>query len=470
MSPWAPAPLPHGPRARALQDAIAADIRAGRLVPGASLPGARALAATLELSRGTVVRAYDELEAEGWLEIRPGCRPRVRCDLPAASSDPAAPPRALGFPLGPGPGLPEPRPDVPYALLGGHPDLRLLPLAELARAYGRVLRRRGRHLMGYGDPAGEPRLIQALGDWLATTRGVRPAPGGLLVTRGSQMALDLVARALLKPGDVVAVERYGYPPAWDALEASGARLVSVPVDEGGLVVDALPDGARAVYLTPHHQYPTGATLEAGRRLRLLAWARRQRVAVLEDDYDHEYHYEGAPVRPLVATDEAGVVVSLGTLSKAFAPGLRLGWVVAPPPLIERLVALRLRIDRQGDRVVAHAVSELLADGTLVRHLRRTRRVYAARRRALLQALASELPELSPAIRPGGLALWCHAPGIDVDAWAEDAVSLGVWFETAARYARDGQPRPWVRLGFAGHDEGELREAVRRMRLALSRVR
>jgi len=349
---------------------------------------------------------------------------------------------------------------VRYALLGGQPDLRLLPLRDLARAYGRVLRRKGRKLSGYGDAGGEARLREALSGWLADTRGVRHVEGGLLVTRGSQMAIYLASRALLIPGDRVAVEALGYPPAWAALRESGATLVPVPVDGEGIVVDAIPDDVRLVYVTPHHQYPTGATLSATRRLRLLAWARERRVAILEDDYDHEFHYDGAPVRPLIAADEAGVVVSVGTLSKAFAPGLRLGWVQAPPAVIERLVALRVVVDRQGDRVTEHAVAELLDDGTLIRHLRRTRRAYAARRRALCALLARDLPFLEVHVPPGGLALWCRAPGVDVDAWARAALAEGAWFETHAAYAFDGTPAPWLRLGFAGFDESELAEAVR----------
>ena len=284
------------------------------------------------------------------------------------------------------------------------------------------------------------------------------------MTRGSQQALYLVARALVAPGDRVGVERLGYPPAWDALRAAGATLVPIEVDEEGARVDDLPDDLRAVYLTPHHQYPTGVALAAGRRLALLAWAQRCRAAIIEDDYDHEYHYEGTPITPLFAADRAGVVVSLGTLSKAFAPGLRLGWVAGPPPLVERLVQIRTQVDRQGDQVVEEAVAELLDDGLLGRHLRRTRRVYARRRRVLREALARQLPGVRPRVRPGGLALWCEVDrtATEVEAWAERCRSRGVHFETAASYTLDGSCQPFVRLGFACLDEAELLEAVRRM--------
>lgn len=463
-SSYAPT-LGEGPKGRALAAAIQADVRRGRLRVGERLPGARSLGARIGVARGTVDRVYEELEAEGWLVRHAGRGTFVSDALPPAPPAGGAAPSDVGFDLLDAPSARKVTPPATrYALLGGRPDLRLLPLGELARAYRRVLRGRGRRLVDYGPPEGTPRLQEALSDWLAETRGLRPVDGGLLVTRGSQQGLYLVARALLRPGDRVGVEAMGYRPAWEALRAAGAELVPIPLDDDGMRVDALPDGLRAVYVTPHHQYPTGATLSADRRLRLLQWAAARRVAILEDDYDHEYHYEGPPVAPLVGSDRAGVVVSIGTLSKAFAPGLRMGWVVAPAPLIQRLVAWRLLVDRQGDQVMEHAVAELIRDGILGRHLRKTRRTYAHRRSVLRHALADALPGVQPLPRPGGLALWCRVEttAAEVEAWAERCRGNDVHFETAASYTLDGSARPWVRLGFACHDPGELREAVTRM--------
>ena len=218
----------------------------------------------------------------------------------------------------------------------------------------------------------------------------------------------------MRPGDVVAVEALGYRPAWSALAATGARLVPVPVDEHGLDVDALEalaarERLRAVYVTPHHQYPTTVMLDAGRRLRLLELARTHRIAVIEDDYDFEFHYEGRPVLPLAAADRHAVVVYIGTLSKILAPPLRLGFIVAPPLLIERLAELRLSIDRQGDQVVECAVAELIEDGELQRHVRRMRRIYQARRDALVAAVRKRLGgALGFEVPAGGMALWARA--------------------------------------------------------------
>ncbi len=452
---------PSGPRFAALVRGITDDIQRGRLLPGERLPGTRELAERLGLGRNTVVRAYRELRAEGWLEAETGSGTRVREALNTAVSH-RAHAHAAGFPIRAQPAalrrLHAP-PGCPYPLLGGTPDLRLLPLKELSRAYGRVLRGRGRRLVSYGDPFGESRLREALASWLAQTRGLPNAPERVLVTRGSQMALYLSAQTLLRPGDAIAVERFGYDPAWQAFRAAGVEPVGVPVDEEGLVVDQIPDHVRAIYVTPHHQYPTGALLSVSRRMQLLAFAAERQIPIFEDDYDHEYPYEGRPVLPLAALDRHGVVVYIGTLSKAFAPGLRLGWVCCAPEVLARMAERRRIVDRQGDRVVELAVAELLEDGVIDRHIRKTRRVYAARRELLLSAIESLPLTAQPA--QGGLAVWCRS-AVDPDAWAERAQAHGVFFSAGSAFTLDGSATPHLRLGFAGLAEGELHEAVARL--------
>jgi GntR family transcriptional regulator/MocR family aminotransferase len=473
--------------------AIADDIRRGRLHPGAALPGSRVLSNTLGVHRNTVLAAYHELGAQGWIETLPARGTRVSGTVPdptprrfgPRSASRAAVPARLGFDLGPGVD-PYPQPAFPrgtLVLAGGVPDLRLVPVAALARAYRRALLTEVRgagpstlvhSTLDYGDPRGDPRLRDALASMLSTVRGLAAGPEALLVTRGSQMALDLTARALLTPGCVVAVESFGYRPAWEAFKQAGARLVPLPVDDSGLDVGALAalisrERVRAVYVTPHHQYPTTAVLAPGRRMALLDLCRAHRVAILEDDYDHEFHYDGRPVLPLASADQAGVVVYLGTLSKILAPGLRIGFVVAPAPLIERLAALRTYVDRQGDHTVERAVAELLEDGEVQRHARKARRAYESRRDVMAEALTKELGSaLSFTLPVGGMALWARAaPEIDVDAWAERSLERGVAFATAKRFTFDGRRRPFLRLGFASLSEREIRDAVRRMAAALA---
>jgi GntR family transcriptional regulator / MocR family aminotransferase len=293
------------------------------------------------------------------------------------------------------------------------------------------------------------------------------------VTRGSQMALHLVARALITPGEWVAVEALGYRPAWEAFTAAGATLMPLPVDEGGLRIDKLEallakGPVRAIYVTPHHQYPTTAGLAPGRRLALLELARRARIAIVEDDYDHEFHYDGRPILPLASADDSGVVVYVGTLSKVLAPGLRIGYLSAPRPFLDRVLANRVYVDRQGDHAIEWAVAELMEDGEVERHIRRSRREYEMRRGVLVESLTRALSErLSFRIPAGGTALWARvAAEVDVTVWARRALEKGVAVQTAQEFAFDGRPRPYLRLGFAQLDPFELREATRRLASAL----
>ena len=463
--------------------AVVRDIERGRLSPGERLPSTRALAQSLTVHRNTVVAAYGELAAEGWIRTTEAQGTFVAADLPrirprqfAARASPRTEmPARAGFELG----ALRPNGDIgarlhgEFHLTGGVPDVRLAPHDALARAYRRVLRRNPRAVLAYGAAEGDPMLRAALARMLAATRGVATTPDDLVITRGSQMAISLLARVLVSPGDVVAVEALGYPPAWRAFEEAGAKLVPVPVDRDGLDVPALAALAaktrlRAVIVTPHHQYPTTVTLSPARRLQLLELAARERIAVIEDDYDHEFHYAGRPVLPLASADRAGVVLYVGTLAKILAPGLRIGYLAAPRPVLERVAALRFTVDRQGDFAIERAVAELVDDGELQRHAWRARRIYQDRRdffvERLRQVLGSALELDSPR---GGLSIWAKVdPAIDPSAWAERARKGGVICFSGSRFAFDEKPRPFLRLGFGAHREPELAAAIDRLAAAL----
>jgi len=463
---------------------IAEDIRRGRLRPGAPLPGSRALAVSLGCHRNTVLAAFRELEAEGWITTAPARGTFVSRELPLRPPrriSPGAPERT-GIPQAPGFAVGAPRSPSSWPTLfppgvltmgGGMPDLRLAPMAELVRAYRRAVGRSRAAVMAYSDPAGHPRLRETLARHLSQTRGVAAAPENVLVTRGSQMALDLLARELIRPGDRVAVEELGYRPAWEALRLAGAELVPVKVDEGGMVVEelqalALRQPLRAVYVTPHHQYPSTRVLSAARRLALLELARRKRFAILEDDYDHEFHFEGRPVLPRASADPHGVVVYIGTFSKLFAPGLRLGYLVAASTLVQRLATLRAFVDRQGDHALELAFSELIEDGVVDRHARKVCRAYLSRRDALVEAVHSDLGDaLSFQVPRGGMALWARArEGVDVDAWAAEALRRRVGVHPGSRFTFHGGSLPFLRIGYGAPDEKELRAGVRQLRGAL----
>lgn len=467
------------PVVRQIARAIAAHIGGGRLRAGERLPGTRALSSVLDVHRNTVAAAYSELAAEGWIRSAAGRGTFVSGEIPArlprraGAAEPVRPADVPGYDLGRAPAPPAPQAPSPgfVNLESGIPDLRLVPLAELARAYRRALRRPG--VLGYGDPRGQPRLRTAIGAMLRSTRSLDPDPERLLITRGAQHAFAIAARGLVRPGDVVAIEALGYSAAWEAFRAAGARLVPIPLDAGGLRVDALEalarrERVRAVYLTPHHQYPTTATLPAGRRLALLRLAAAQRIAVVEDDYDCEFHYDGRPVVPLAASDAAGVVVYVGSLSKVLAPGLRLGYIHAPPAAVASFAEHRRYLDRQGDGALEIAIAELLEDGEIPQHVWRMRRIYGARRDALAAALRRELAGvLEFTVPPGGMALWCHvSPAVELERWAAQAAAAGVPFEVGRHFSFDGSPVPALRLGFAAEAERELRDAVRRIAAAL----
>jgi GntR family transcriptional regulator/MocR family aminotransferase len=466
--------LPTGdlPLFRQIASTIASDIARGRLRAGTKLLSSRALATQLGVSRNTVVAAYEELEMEGWIETEP-TRGAFIVGVPAERKAHAYP-REAGFDLEAAIPIrvPAPRRSDMLLLLGGVPELRDLPYRQLARAYRNALSSRSaRRLLDYSHPQGNLELRTALAEMMASRRGVAAPADAIAVVHGSQHGLYLAARSLLRPGDVVAVEQLGYRPAWRALELAGATLVPIPVDREGLDVAALEaicatTPVRAIYTTPHHQYPSIVTLSPARRAQLLALAAARRMIVLEDDYDHDFHYEGRPILPLASADRAGVVVYFGTLSKSLAPGLRLGFVVAAPSVVQQIAAYRGMFDGQGDHALERAVAMLLEDGEVQRHVRRALKAYRSRRDALCAALRKRLPQLEVEVPDGGMALWARAPGIETDAWVRRGFEHGVAFQAASTFRFDGSPGEHVRLGFSACNEAELEQAVERLVLAL----
>lgn len=446
--------------------AIADDIRRGRLRAGDALPGSRELAASLGVHRNTVLAAIRELVSEGYLVTHPARGTFVAHEVPEPSPK-RAPKRKAGLQTLPYSLPPSPvvhvvdAPPATLSLAGGIPDVRLVPRQALARAIRTALMTHGATTLSYGDPRGELALRSAIARFVAQTRSLPCTSEEILITRGSQMALFLTARSVLRPGDRVAVEALGYRPAWGALEAAFATLVPIPVDAGGLDVDALErtlrtTRIRAVYVTPHHQYPTTVALAPARRRRLLALAAEHDFVILEDDYDHEFHYDGRPLAPLASLDEAGSVLYFGTLSKVVAPGLRAGFVVAPATMIERLADLRRLVDRQGDATLERALAELLDEGIIARHVRRARRVYERRRDGFVAALHERFGAiLRFSVPPGGTALFAYVdPSVDVPVWTQRAAARGLTLYPGARFAFDGKELGALRLGFSQLDDAE----------------
>jgi GntR family transcriptional regulator / MocR family aminotransferase len=439
----------------------------GRLVHGDRLPSSRELARDLGIARNTVAAAYDALVAEGYAEGRRGsgtfitdvCHPgdaAPGCRAPAQVDD------ATGT---------APAPEFDLRL--GMPDPRAFPVAAWRRVLGVAVDEAVRTAPGYGDPFGDPGLRASIARHVGVSRGVRAHRDAVVVTSGAQGAFDLLARHLVRPGEVAVVEDPGYWPARDAFTAAGARVVGVPVDDQGLVTDALPPTARVAIVTPAHQMPMGVTLSAPRRAALLAWAERADAVVVEDDYDSEFRYAARPLEPLQRLDRSGRVAYVGSFSKTLLPMLRLGFLVAPEALLPGLRDARRLAGWPVDGTTQLALRRLIDEGTFARHLRRARRLYRARHDRLLAAVSRDL---EPWLRPNPAAAGLHlaavaAPGLD-RARIPQVVALarahGVAVESLGAYAAG--PRPvtaGVALGFGAIDEASIGEAVRRLAGAFS---
>ena len=355
-------------------------IRAGTLTPGQRLPGTRQLAELLDLNRQTIVASYDEGVAQGWLESRSGSGtyvadyfPEVKPQGLLVETSKATLGRNRGTTEQPGYAFERldflARPVLTnqdgLRLDDGFPDSRLAPMDELSRAYRSYFRwgNPQKHF-GYGDTKGHPLLREQLSIYLNETRGLQTTPENVLITRGSIMGLHLASQVLLRPGDVVVTGETTWAGATMNFRKAGATVLSVPVDEHGIDVDELASYCerqpiRMVFVTPHHHYPTTVTLQPGRRVRLLQLAEQYGFAILEDDYDYDFHYLSRPILPLASADRQGMVVYVGSLTKSVAPAFRVGYVVGPTALIDELARLRRIIDRQGDPMLEFAIGQLV---------------------------------------------------------------------------------------------------------------
>jgi GntR family transcriptional regulator/MocR family aminotransferase len=379
------------PLHRQLYFALRRAILDGRLAVGGLLPSSRAMAAQLGLSRTTVMAALDQLASEGYIQSRPGSGTRV---APAeagpawtkavASQSAPRPLSRLAVRLGQA-HLPEARGAIlPFA--PGLPDLAEFPHRDWSRLLARRWRRGASALMALHDPAGYPPLRAAIADHLGRTRAVRCDADQVVVLAGSQQGLDLAARLLLDPGDQAMVEDPCYGGLKGALLAAGAEPVPVPVDHHGFdpqLAERLWPKARLACVTPSHQFPTGATMPVDRRLDLIRWAGRTGGWIIEDDYDGDFRYKGAPLAALQGLDQSARTIHLGTFSKSLFPALRLGWMVAPPDLLPLILKMRRMTDTAASALTQAAVADFMAEGLFTAHLRRMRARYAQRRALLL---------------------------------------------------------------------------------------
>lgn len=443
----------------------------GVLAPGDPLPPSRELARRLSVSRTTVTVAYDRLAGEGYVKSRVGAgtyvglrRETVPADAkkrrPAGVLRPRPVWDAVRVPVHPE-RLPR------FCFITGMPDASLFPHQVWRRLIARELRSPAVSGGAYGDAAGHPGLRRAISRHIAVSRGVEAVVDDVTITNGIQQALDVVARVLLAPGDGVAVEDPGYRPPSRLFGTLGARVTGVPVDDDGLVVEALPRDVRLVYVTPSHQYPLGVTMSLPRRQALLDWAERSNAAIVEDDYDSEFRFGGRPMEPLHALDNSGRVIYVGSFSKTMLPSLRMGFVITPPSLTAAVHKAKHITDWHTNMLGQAALARFIDEGDFARHVRKLGSVYKARHEMILRIFSRDFSGWLEGIPSTvGLHVTARSQGATVEeisAVARRAQDAGVALHRLSQFAITGPEQAGVVLGYGAIATGDIEEGLRRLR-------
>jgi GntR family transcriptional regulator / MocR family aminotransferase len=460
------------PLHRQIYDEWRNGILTGRFAPGERLPSSRDLATALAVSRATVTAAYEQLIGEGYLESERGSGTFVTRDLP---DEPLRPSHAVKRGTGAARAVrlseygtrlepvvrPAAREPGIIDLSQSIPDVEDFPF----RLWRRLLLRHLRHLtpavFAYAEhEAGHEPLRREIALYVMRSRAVRCTPEQVIVVNGSQQALDLCARVLVDPGDEVALEHPGYQGARQLFTAHGARLRPVRVTAEGIAVGELPAHARIVYVTPSHQFPTGVSMSLARRLELLDWARPRNVVIIEDDYDSEYRYSGAPLPALQGLAGDVPVVYVGTFSNVMFPGLRIGYIVVPPGLVEPFARAKWHADRHTTLLEQAALADFLHDGHLERHVRRMRRLYKRRRDALVEALERHFGDRVEVL---GDAAGMHlVVRFQSSAVSTRAARSNVHLASTRPYYVSGAPANEYIIRFSAVRERAIREGIKRL--------
>lgn len=452
-------------------------IREGRLPPGELLPPTRELAQRLSVSRNTVTEAYERLMSQGLVVARVGAGTFVAHDVRQVESDtrrpqPLAQPasieplacwRGVGIPaswLAPS--------GLEFDFRIGAPDVTLFPFMQWRRLLAQEARAFGADSMFPLHPQGEPALRSAIAQHIAIARGVRCEAADVLVTNGAQQAFELLGRVLLEPGAVVAVEEPGYPLACACFASFGARMVGVPVDEHGLMVDRLPDAARLVYVTPSHQFPLGMPMSMTRRQALLDWAKAHGTVIVEDDYDSEFRFEDRPLESLQNLDRHEVVAYVGTFSKTMFPLLRRGFVIAPPGLREAMVSAQWLGAWQTPALGQAALARFIDGGLLAKHIRKMRRVYDRRRRRILDTLNRDFSKwLAPVHSAVGIHVAARLKRpVDLDGLLHAARGQGVVAYPLSRFCSAANDEYGLVFGFGMIDEAHITRGLALLKVLL----
>ncbi len=462
-----------------ITNAIIQQTNFGSIPSGYKLPGTRKMAAILGLNRRTVTLAYEELESQGWLDIKPHSGCYISEDLPRLH------PRAFNiddnvndqsdhtFEI-----------DDKYHFLShfesvgskgdtltidaGYPDIRLSPLVSLSRNFNTILN--GHHtksLMSYTTNfEGDDQLRKELAVHLKNTRSINVNIDNIMITRGSLMAFYLIFQVILNTDDKVIVASPGFHVANNIIQIAGGQLIKVPIDKDGIDVDAIgricqKTKIRAVFIMPHHHNPTTVSLCAERRMKLLSLASKYRLAVIEDDYDYDFHYDSAPILPMASSDRYGNVIYVGSLSKTIAPGLRLGYIVASQEMIRNISRLSRVLDCHGNNALERSVAMLFNQGEIVRYLKKTLKIYKDRRDKFCTLLNEKLGDYVSFDQPeGGMAVWVNFnPDIHIRDLRIKAATKGMITSKAIFRDIHGSPINAMRMGFASLNEKEAHQAI-----------
>jgi len=460
---------------------IRAAVLSRALAPGARLPATRALAAQLGAARASVVAAYDQLLAEGYIVGRVGSGTYVSTDLPEPPAG-AAPQRRTSRRSAPPPvpaqSLAEFAPSTAQADERPFNTGRTLIDARTAEIWRKLTHRAVRALgpehLGYADPRGTPELRRAIADYLQAARGVRCDAEQIVVTAGTQQAVDLAIRVLLAPGEEVWVEDPGYFLTHRQLVLARAALRPIPVDGEGLDVahgTAAAPQARAVFVTPSHQFPTGVVLSMARRLALIAWAQRVDAFIVEDDYASEFRYSGWPLAALQGLDGGDRVIYIGTFNKALFPGLRMGYAVVPPVLLSGFLAARYLLDRQPPSLNQAVVTAFMEQGHLAAHIRRVRLIYRDQRDVLAEVLTRHAGDaLRVTVPDQGMHLVADLQGgLDDRAIEAAALRSGIVVRAMSRLYLEAPRRSALMLGFSGFPHSLIVPAAARLGRLVARM-